>query len=150
MTEQVRLPFTAGTHAEKTLRTVTAHGEHVVFTDKDIELADLQFTFDQIHRLDHSKQRIAILFDLRALVAVMGILHRQLVQAEFLPHHFQLGRLGIFQRHPDEAIAARNIVAYFLDWNVGQFPAFFVGSTIDQHKNRSLETATAGHSCRLS
>jgi hypothetical protein len=110
-----------------------AHRQHVVGADEDVDLAEHQLVADQLDRLHHREQRVAVFLDLRALVAAAGVLDGQFVQAELLLHLLQLPRLGVEQRDPDEAIGPLDEIADGLDRNVRQFFAVLVGHAVNQH-----------------
>ena len=89
--QQVRLALGALAHAEEALRRAAAHREHEVGADEDADLADLQLVggreLDHVHDREHG---VAVLLDLRPLVAVARVLDRQVVQAELALHLEQL------------------------------------------------------------
>ena len=104
-------------------------------TDRPIILYNIPF--GQLDCVQDRKQGIPILFDLRALVAMMGILDGQLVQAEFTFQSIEFGRVRISQRHPHEVLGTFEIVANFLNRNLAQFLSFLIGNAIDQHEQAS-------------
>ena len=131
--QQVRLALGARAHAEEALRRVQPRRQHVAGADKHVDLADRHFAVFQFDRLHHRKQRVAVLFDLGALVAALGVCDRQFVQAEFVLHDQQIFRRRIAQRDPHERVKPFEVIADFTDADVGQFFAFLVGDAIDQH-----------------
>ena len=82
----------------------------------------------------HDEQRRAVLVDLRPLVALLRVFDRQLVQAELFLQRRELGRLGILQRHPDEAIAPGEMRAHLGQRNVGELLSAIVGDAVDDHR----------------
>jgi len=44
---------------------------------------------------------------------MLGVFHRQFVQAELLPHFFKLFRGGVFQLDPDKGVGPGDVVADF-------------------------------------
>src|SRR5439155_7188645 len=56
----------------------------------------------------HDEEVLVVVLDLGALVGEMGILHRELVQAEELLELFEIALVGVVQADPDElAVAGR-------------------------------------------
>ena len=76
--EQVRLALGALAHAEKALVGAVAHREHEVRADEDVDLADDQLVGGpDLDRVQDREQRVAVLLDLRTLVAVARVLDRE-------------------------------------------------------------------------
>jgi hypothetical protein len=67
-------------HVGEPPRGTVAHGQHVVLAHEDVDLADGQAIGADVHGVQDDEQRVAILLDLRPLVAVAGVLDGQLVQ----------------------------------------------------------------------
>ena len=53
----------------------------------------------------HQEQRVAVVLQLRALVAGERVLHRQMAQVEFLGHRTQLVRVRTVEPDPGHALA---------------------------------------------
>ena len=85
-----------------------------------------------LDRVQHDEQRVAVLLDLRPLVAVARVLDRELVQVELLLHLLELGLGGVLERHPDEAAGPREVVADLAHVDVGELAAVLVGDAVDR------------------
>ena len=83
--------------------------------------------------MQHGEHDVAVLLDLRPLVAVARVLDREVVQAESCCIFVELFVGGIAQRDPDEAIRALEVVADVLDADVGELLAVLVGDAVDEH-----------------
>ena len=108
-----------------------AHRQDVIGTDENVDLADVQLVVLDFDRLQHGEQRVAVLLDLRPLMAVPGIFDGELVQVEFLLHFLELARRRILERDPDEAIGTLHIFADVFLRNVGELLAFLVRDAVD-------------------
>jgi hypothetical protein len=111
-----------------------AHRQHVVATGEDVDLARPELVARHLDSLQHHEQRIAVLLDLRPLVAVARVLHRELVQIELLLHLLQLGFGGVAQPHPHEAPRPREIVADLALVDVGELAAVLVSDAVNEHE----------------
>ena len=115
---------------------MAAHRQHVVRPDEHVHFADrervvaVRFLFDQVQ---HHEQGLAVLFDLRTLVAITCILHRQFMQPELAPHLVEFFRRRILQRNPDEAFWPVEPVTDLRHRYVGELGAILVDDTVDQH-----------------
>ena len=76
-----------------------------------------------LDRVQDGEQRIAVLLDLRPLVAVARVVDGELVQAELLRHLVELVHRRLEQRDPDEAVGPAHVLADVLDRNVGELAA---------------------------
>jgi hypothetical protein len=79
-----------------------AHGEDEAGADEHAHLTELHL-FDGVEvagRAQHHEQGVAVTFDLRALVGLHGVLHRQRVQVELLGQRGELVFLGLVQPDP--------------------------------------------------
>ena len=83
--------------------------------------------------MQHHEQRVAVFLDLRALVPVARVLHRQLVQVELRLHLGQLLLRRIGQRHPDEAARPLQVIADLPLVDIRELLAVLVGDAVDQH-----------------
>jgi hypothetical protein len=92
-----------------------------------------------LDRVHDREQRLAVLLDLRALMAQQRVFDSQLVQAELFRHHGEFFRTRVLERDPDEALGPRNVFADVFDRDVGEFAAILVGRAIDQHDVDYLE-----------
>ena len=68
-----------------------AHRDHVIAPHEDRHFADPQLLGCGLDHVQHHEQLVAVLLDLRPLVALVGILDGQRVQRELFAHLFQLG-----------------------------------------------------------
>ena len=130
--QQLRLALGARAHAEKALLAVQSHREHVVAADEDVDLADLQLVTDHVDGVHHDEQQVAVFLDLRPLVPVARVLHRQRVQVELLLHRGELVLGRIAQRHPHEAAGALQVVPDVALVDVGELAALLVGDAVDE------------------
>jgi hypothetical protein len=84
--------------------------------------------------VQHREQRIAVFFDLGALVAVARVVDGELVQAELLGHFVEFLVRRLEQRDPDEAVGPAHVLADVLGRDVGELAAVLVGDAADQHE----------------
>ncbi len=124
------------------------HGKHIVRADKHVDLADQQLVVViHLDRMHDCEQRLAVLFDLRSLVAHQRVFDSEFVQAELFLHHAELVRTRVLQCDPDEALGPRNVLADVFDRDIGELAAILVGRAIDQHGVGYLESG-AGFASR--
>ena len=123
-----------------------AHRQDVILAYENIDFANEKIVvavvgLDFFDRLQHGKQRIAVLLDLRSLMAGARIFNGKRVQVELLRHLIELlpGRLE--ERHPDEAIGTRDVLADVLDGDIGELAAVRVDNAGDEH---GLDGSTCG------
>jgi hypothetical protein len=130
----MRLALAARPDILKALRRPVAYREHVVLADEHIDFPDEQFTFVvELDGMEHREERIAVLLDLRPLMAVLRVLDGEFVQAELLRHVREFARAGLLQRDPDEAVGQVPVSIDFVDLDVGELAAVLIGRAIDQH-----------------
>jgi hypothetical protein len=79
------------------------------------------------------EQRLAILFNLRPLMAMMRVFDREIVQTELALHRFELVFIRISQRDPDKTIGAADIAVNLADGNVSKLATVLIRDTVDQH-----------------
>ena len=79
-----------------------------------------------------------VLFDLGTLVAVVRVFDRQLVEAEFVLQRGELGRLGILQCDPDEAVRLADVRADFADLDVRELLPVLIRDTVDEHEGATI------------
>ncbi len=136
--QQLGLALGARAHAgEAELRTVPDR-QHVIDADKDVDLADAQLVAailaaDDLGRMQHGEQRVAVFLDLRPLVTLARILDGELVEVELARDLVELALRRLEHRHPDEAVGTMHVLAHVGDGNVGDLPAIFVGDAADEH-----------------
>jgi hypothetical protein len=114
----------------------------IVAPDKNIHLADMQCILAALDGMRHGEQRVAVLLDLRTLMAMTGILHRQLMQPEFMLHGRQFTRTGIDQGHPDKAFRPLHIVGDFIRLDISEFSAVLIGGAVGKH-DAMIQAASA-------
>ncbi len=91
--------------------------------------------FDGMH---HREQRVAILLQLRTLVAVVRILHGKRMQPELALQVVQLLGKRVEQRHPDEAFGLVQVAVDVFLGDVGKFPAVLIDDAVDEHEGLLL------------
>jgi len=101
---------------------------------KDIDFADVQFVPRHFDDVQHGEQRVAVLLDLGPLMAVEGVLDRQVGQVELLVHRIELLARGLEQRNPDETFGLADVTVDFAGLDVGEFLPALVRDAIDQHE----------------
>ncbi len=101
---------------------VVADGDQRVGGDEDRELAGLQRAAVRVHRdgVGAHEQVVAVAVELGALALVPGVLDGQLVQAELLVDHGEVGRGGGAEVEPDGEVRFADIAGYVLDREVLQ------------------------------
>ena len=143
----MRLALGALAHAEKALVGAVARREHEVRADEDVDLADDQLVGGpDLDRVQYREQRVAVLLDLRTLVAVASVFDGEIVQAELELHLLELFGGRVLERHPDEALRPPDVLADLVDRTVGEAVAVYVGDAVDQHRRGSPARAGAGRS----
>ena len=132
--EQMRLALGPGAHPEEALLGAVAAGEDEIRADEDGDLAQHEVVGRaDLHHVQHGEQGVVVLLDLRPLVAVAGVLDRELVQAELLLHLRQLLGRGVLERDPDEAAGLADVLADVVDRHVAELRAVLVGHAVDEH-----------------
>src|SRR5688572_23716838 len=86
-----------------------------------------------LRRTQHDEQRIAVSLQLGPLVRAMSILHREIVQIEYLLAllHPLFTRLDLVE--PDEPALLLHDIADFLDFNIADSAPLGVGSAVHYH-----------------
>ena len=82
-------------HVRQVGRLRVPHRHHEVLADEHVQLAELHHLLrvEVAGRPQHHEEGVVVAFELRALVALAGVLHRQVVQPELGGHRIQL-RVG--------------------------------------------------------
>ena len=62
------------------------HRHDVAPPDEEVRLAEGDAAFHELRRPRHDEERLAVLLDLRALMRLLGVLDRHLVQVELFLH----------------------------------------------------------------
>ena len=115
-----------------------AHRQDVILAYENIDFANEKIVvavvgLDFFDRLQHGKQRIAVLLDLRSLMARPCIFNSERMQVELLRHLIELFAGRLKERYPDEAIGTRDVFADVLDRDIGELAAVRVDNAGDQH-----------------
>ena len=84
--QQVGVALQPPPHLAQVRRLAVAHGDDEVRADEDVRLAELDRLglVDVARRPEHDEERVAVALELRPLVGVERVLHRELVQPELL------------------------------------------------------------------
>ena len=135
--QQLGLALAARAHFLEAALGVLPDRQHVVAADEDVDFADAELLARHVDGMQDGEDGVAVLLDLRPLVAVARVLHRQLVQVEFVLHGGQFRGVGVLQRHPDEAVRSVDVGLDLALGDFGEFPAVLVGDAIDQHGEES-------------
>ena len=77
LTEQLRLGFAPCAHVVKALFDAAAYGQDVVGAREDIDLSDPQVRHARLDHVQHGEQAVAVFLDLRPLVSLLRVFHRQ-------------------------------------------------------------------------
>jgi hypothetical protein len=107
--------------------------EHVVAPDEDRDLSDAKLIACRLDEMQHREHHVAVFLDLRPLVPVPGVLHRERVEIELLLHLCKFGVVRVFQCNPHEAVRAADVVADIALVDVGELLAVLIGDAVDQH-----------------
>ena len=122
-----------------------ADGDDVAPAGEDVGLAVLDLAGLPLRGAQHDEQGIAVDLELGALMRVVGVLDREVVQPEPALHPAQQLLARLVQAEPDEAVGARVIAArdeveggrgIVLDVDVGDPAPALVGGTVDDHAHR--------------
>ena len=100
--QQLGFALATCTHFLKAALGVTAHGQHVVAAREYRHFTHAQFALVRFDDVQHREQAVAVVLDLRPLVAVARVFDRQRMQIELRLHLLERRRIRIAQRHPDE------------------------------------------------
>jgi hypothetical protein len=84
--EQIGLPLRPRADVRQPAIDVTPHRQDIVRADEDGQLARVCAVGDDFHRMQDGEERVAVLLDFRALMAVQCVLHGERVQRELLAH----------------------------------------------------------------
>jgi hypothetical protein len=84
--------------------------------------------------MERDEQRIAILLYLRALMAMLGVLNRQLVEPELALHDLDFGRVRVLEGNPDKAVRLVYKEVNLANRYVSELAAILIGDTVDEHK----------------
>ncbi len=84
--------------------------------------------------MQHDEERVAVVLDLGALVAALGVLDGEGMQVELRLH--QLERLGVAleEGHPDEAARHRKVAMDLVRPDFAEPLAVLVCDAVDQHR----------------
>ncbi len=104
----------------------------------------MEFALDRLDDLKDHEQRRSILVDLRPLVPVLGVLHRQFVQIELVLEDLQLVEIRVLERHPDETVRLALVLTDLGKGDVPELPAFLIGRAVDEHAARILIAVRPG------
>jgi hypothetical protein len=102
-----------------------------------VRLAEADVAVDQLCGPRHDEEAIAILLDLRALVRMIGVLDREVMQLELPLHAGQDRDVGLVQADPDDVSGLAAPAARFLDRNVGDASAVDVDAGGDHTVGRN-------------
>ena len=114
-----------------------------------VRFAEVDLVVRHLRRVHGDEQRIAVGFELGALVRAVRVLDRERVQAELLLQLFEQIFVGFVQAHPDEhlGIFQRRIDLVQRDraWR-----AIAIGNAVDQHRRGgSFGRGGAGRHARM-
>jgi hypothetical protein len=135
MLEQFRLLLAAAAHVGKSELRVAAHRHDILRTDEDRDLT-VQAVGARLEQVRDNKERRSVLVELGALVALLCVFDRQLVEIEFLLKRHQLRWLRVLQGDPDEAVASLEVRAHLCERDVGVLLPAIVSHTVDNHSAR--------------
>ena len=79
--------------------------------------------FVELRRARHDEERLAVLLDLWALMRLLGVLDRHLMQVELLLHAAEELGGGLVEADPDDMAGLLRPLAGLLDRNVADAPA---------------------------
>ena len=140
MPQEVGLALGARADVGESLLGAQPHGQEIIGADEHRDLAHAQRRIGPLGRLldsvHHGEQRVLVLLDLRALVALARVLDGKRVERELLLHLVELRRGRLEQRDPDEAIGPGHVLADVLDRNIAELPAVLIGDAVDEHGGR--------------
>jgi hypothetical protein len=101
--QQFGFAFETGAHMTVGQRCAVAYGDQIAGTDESMGFAEADVAVQQLGGVHGQEQRVAVGFDLRPLMRVLGVFDREIVQAEFLLQFVEQGFLRLVQADPDEA-----------------------------------------------
>ena len=100
-----------------------ADGDDVAAPDEEVRLAEGDAAVDELRGPRHDEERLAVLLELRALMRLLGVLDRHLVQVELLLHAAQKLRGGLVEADPDDVAGTLRPFAGILDRDVADAAA---------------------------
>jgi hypothetical protein len=131
--QQFGLLFAAAADFGEAVLGAAAHRNDVLRSDEDRHLAGDQIVARPLDHLQHDEQRRAVLLDLGALVPVLSVFDRELVEVELLLQRGEFPGRRVLQRQPDEASGRGQVLPDVADRDVGELLSAFVGDAVDQH-----------------
>lgn len=96
-----------------------ADADDIAVADKDMRFAKRDALVDQLGRAGNDEERVAILFELRALMGVRRVLDRERMQVELLLHAMEEVGIGLEQSDPDDMTVLAGPCARLLDGYIG-------------------------------
>ena len=111
------------------------HGDDIAAAGEDMRLAELDLVVDKLRGAQRDEDRVAIDFELGALMREQRVLDRQVVQREPLLHGAQQLLVRLVQSDPGET-AVGLARAGFLQVELGTAPAGFIGDAVDDRAHR--------------
>ena len=136
--QQLRLVFGACTHILKSSLDAAAHRQDVVVPDEDGDLTDPQLTVNGLDHVQDCEDQLAVLFDLRSLMAVPRIFDRERMQVELGLHQLQRARVRFQQCDPDETTGLHQIAMDVLRLDIRELPPVLIRHAADQHRSSPL------------
>ena len=100
-----------------------ADRNQISFADEQMGFAECDAVAVELRGARHDEQRIAILFDLRPLVGVVGVLDREIVQFELPLYAAQQRHVRFVQPDPHHMARLAAPARGFLNGDVGDAPA---------------------------
>ena len=131
----VRRRLTARADGRVGRRVAVADRHDVTGADEQVRLAALDppLLIVPARRAQDQEETVAVLLELGTLVRLVGVLDRQVVQAELALDGPQLLLARLEQAEPDEGPVALRPLAHLLEAHVGDPAAALVRRAVDDH-----------------
>jgi hypothetical protein len=96
-------------------------------------LAELDLVLDQLRRVHHDEQRLAVDLELGPLMRLERILDREIMQAEALLHLAEDVLARLMQADPDEPPGLGLELGEAVDVEISDPPSLLISRTADDH-----------------
>src|SRR5262245_37827059 len=134
MAQQLRFLFTASADIDKAPLGARAHREHILGGDEDANFADGQLVASALDHLQHDEQRAIVFVDFGALMTMLRVFHREIMQTELALHRLKFFGLRVLERDPDKTVGSGSVRMNFAYGSAGEPAAILIGDTVDEHR----------------
>ena len=133
MAQQLRLALGPRPDIAEAALDAAADRQHVTVADEDGDLTNPQIPPVDLEHVQDREERVAVLFDLGTLMAVLRVFHRQRMQVELTLQVLEFACLRVGDGDPDETVGMADELTDFRDGDVGDLVTVTVGDAVDEH-----------------